>query len=103
VDELAVAERNADVRSAAAHGREEHEVAGANLVAIDPLARVELLAHFTGERRPVLAEYPLHEAAAVESLRGFAPTVEVWRSAQRERRGDEGGRWRQEVSGLDLS
>src|SRR5688572_1277201 len=89
VHELAAAKRDPDVRCAARHGLEEHQIAGPDLVALDLFPDEILLPHLARKREPLLREDPLDESAAIESRR-IAAAVAVRRSLQRERERDDG-------------
>jgi hypothetical protein len=68
MDELAGAERDADMRGSLAHGFEEHEISGLNLVVINLSADRILLASLARESCAMLCKHPLDETAAVKSL-----------------------------------
>jgi hypothetical protein len=88
VHELIVRHEDPDVRRAAGHGVEEHEVAGLQIVQLDLLSRLELVVDFARQRRAVMREHPLREAAAVEAFR-IAAAVAVGSAPETERGVDE--------------
>ena len=55
MDELVAADRQPDVRRAAADGFEEHQIAGSHVVAIDRVPDLELLADLARQPVPVCA------------------------------------------------
>ena len=66
MDELASAQRNPDVRRAAADGLEEHQIPRLHVVTIELPSFVVLLSCFARKDGSVLSEDPLHEATAIE-------------------------------------
>ena len=83
--ELAGAERNTDVRGAAAHRFEEDQIPGAHLIPIDTFAVFVLVSRFAGKRCAVPGEHPLDEPAAVEAASRFTPSVQIRGPAKGER------------------
>jgi hypothetical protein len=69
MDELAVAESNADVRRARADGLEEHEISRFDVLPCDRLTDAELCLYVTWQLPAVLREDVADEAAAVEAGR----------------------------------
>jgi hypothetical protein len=88
VHELIVGNEDADVRCAARHGVEEHEVARLQIVEVDLLSHLELLDDLARQRDAVLREHPLRKAAAVEAAR-IAAAVAVGGAAEAECAVDE--------------
>jgi hypothetical protein len=78
VHELIAVDEDADVRRAARHSVEEHEIARLQIVLRDLRSDLELLLDLARQREPDLREHPLREAAAVEAL-GIAAAVAVGR------------------------
>jgi hypothetical protein len=86
MDELIFAHGNAHMRGTAADSFEEHEIARPNVVAIDWVPLVVLLADFARQRCAMLCEYPLDEAAAIEPPSRFHAPVQIWNASEREGR-----------------
>src|SRR6478672_13409002 len=94
MDELVAADHDADVRGAAAHRLEEHQIARLHVTKSHLLALPVLLPDFARQQHAMLREHPLHEPAAIEPGR-IASTIAVWHTPQHHRGfDDEGGRWR---------
>ena len=81
MDELIRADRDADMRGAAAHGLEKYQIARLHLSEADFLTGAVLLADFARQQHAVFREDPLDQAAAIKSGR-IAPAVAVWDAAQ---------------------
>jgi len=88
VNELIVGDEDADVRRAARHRVEEHEIARLQVVDPDLLSDLELLLDLAWDRHTRLREHPLREAAAVEPVR-IASAVSVRHAAIAQSRFDE--------------
>ena len=88
MNELTVAEGDADVRRAWAHGLEEDEIARLHLVTVNWPSYLELRLDLAGELLSVLGKHVADEPAAVET-RGIGPSVPVWDATEGERGCDE--------------
>jgi hypothetical protein len=77
MNELAGAKRNADMRRAAAHRLEKHEIPGLDFIPVDLFPFVVLRPRLARKRCAVLRKYPLDESAAIEPARGFTASVQV--------------------------
>jgi hypothetical protein len=89
VDELVAADRDADVRCPAAHRVEEHQIARLEIIGLDLFTFIPLMLHVARQRRAVLREDPLHEAAAIKSVGRLTSTVAIGSAPQCERGCDD--------------
>jgi hypothetical protein len=67
VHEVTAAECDADMRRSFAHGLEKDEVTWPDLILIDLLSDLVLLARLSRQRCAMLGENPLDQTTAVES------------------------------------
>jgi len=88
VDEASIAERDAHVRGATAHGFKEHEVARLHIVQVDGLTVLVLRSDLARQGCAVLREDVLDEPAAIKARR-IAPAVAVGGAEKRQRRSDD--------------
>lgn len=66
MNEVPAAECDADMRRPLAHGFEEHQIAGLDVVGSYALPSGVLLPRLSWQGGAVFGEDPLHEAAAIE-------------------------------------